>query len=345
MPASAVHHTATTDESWDGPDAVAAMPNDKAVLTYCHAWHTTDADDAKSGYKFPHHKTKGGPANLAACRNGLARLDGADIPEGDKAGVKKHLQAHLDDGAANRARALGLMSNDERSRAGIVRVRGAAARSDSWFALDQGSDDAASLSIYDEIGFWGVTASDFQRQLAAITAATINVSINSPGGDVFDGIAIASLLRAHAATVNVVVDGLAASAASIVAMAGDSVVMMPQAMLMIHDAWSSCVGNADEMRATAELLDAISNNIATSYAERSGGDAGEWRDVMRAEKWYNAQEAVDAGLADSVFSGAGQPQHQNRAVPAVMTYNRPAAPAEPEFNPDSLRSALKGLIP
>lgn len=104
-----VHHTAVVDEAWDGSAAVAAMPNDDAVLRYCHAWMSDeaaaekpeqgddDADDKKSSYKFPHHKTKGGPANLAACRNGLARLDGADIPDGDRVGVKAHLQAHLDD--------------------------------------------------------------------------------------------------------------------------------------------------------------------------------------------------------------------------------------------------------
>ena len=107
--ALAVHHTATTDEAWDGPAAVTAMPNDDSVLRYCHAWMSDeaaaekptqgddDADDQKSSYKFPHHKTKGGPANLAACRNGLARLSGADIPDSDRAGVKAHLQAHLDD--------------------------------------------------------------------------------------------------------------------------------------------------------------------------------------------------------------------------------------------------------
>ncbi|HEV2375852.1 MAG TPA: head maturation protease, ClpP-related [Streptosporangiaceae bacterium] len=108
-----VHHTATADEPWDGPAAVAAMPNDDAVLRYCHAWEDSeaastphregdgDADDQKSNYKFPHHRTKGGPANLAACRNGLARLSGASIPDGDRAGVKAHLQAHLDDGSGD----------------------------------------------------------------------------------------------------------------------------------------------------------------------------------------------------------------------------------------------------
>jgi ATP-dependent protease ClpP protease subunit len=104
-----IHHTATEDSAWDGPAAVAAMPADDAVLRYCHAWMSDeaaaekpaegdhDADDQKSSYKFPHHRTKGGPANLAACRNGLARLSGANIPDADRAGVKAHLQAHLDD--------------------------------------------------------------------------------------------------------------------------------------------------------------------------------------------------------------------------------------------------------
>ena len=104
-----IHHTATEDSAWDGPAAVAAMPNDDAVLRYCHAWMSDaaaaekpaqgddDADDQKSSYKFPHHETNGGPANLAACRNGLARLDSADIPDGDRAGVRAHLQAHIDD--------------------------------------------------------------------------------------------------------------------------------------------------------------------------------------------------------------------------------------------------------
>ena len=104
-----VHHTATEDSAWDGPAAVKAMPNDDTVLEYCHAWQSAeaaatphregddDADDKKSNYKFPHHRTKGGPANTRACSNGLARLEGSSIPESDKAGVRAHLQAHLDD--------------------------------------------------------------------------------------------------------------------------------------------------------------------------------------------------------------------------------------------------------
>lgn len=107
--AIAVHHTATEDTAWDGPAAVAAMPAEYADLHYCHAWQSADADesshtpgdddedDKKGAFKFPHHEKKGAPANLAACRNGKARLSGADIPDADRAGVEAHLQAHLDD--------------------------------------------------------------------------------------------------------------------------------------------------------------------------------------------------------------------------------------------------------
>jgi hypothetical protein len=104
-----VHHTGTVDEKWDGPAAVAAMPNDDTVLEYCFAWQSDeaaalphredddDADDQKASYKFPHHKAKGGPANVNACNNGLARLAGADVPDADRAGIEAHLRAHLKD--------------------------------------------------------------------------------------------------------------------------------------------------------------------------------------------------------------------------------------------------------
>jgi hypothetical protein len=107
--AIAVHHTATVDTPWDGPAAVATMPAEYADLHYCHAWqsaeadassHTAgddDVDDKKSSFKFPHHAKDAGPANLAACRNGLARLEDSKIPDADKPGVRAHLQAHLDD--------------------------------------------------------------------------------------------------------------------------------------------------------------------------------------------------------------------------------------------------------
>lgn len=325
MPAIGVHHTSTVNTPWDGPAAVAAMPNSQSVLHYCHAWQDDGAGDEKSAYKFPHHKTDGGPANIPGCRNGLARLAGSKIPGGDKGGVRSHLQAHINDynkkasdsmsaelkAFWNQAVSLGMLSSEDRVRQHAPRAQ-LAGDGKPWFRFSNSSDsDEAILDIQDEIGFWGVTAADFARQLFDVTAPSIHLRVNSPGGDVFDGVAIANLLRAHRATVNATVYGLAASAASFICMAADSVTMMPNSSMMIHDAMGACRGNAADMRELADLLDKVSDNIASMYAEKAGGEASDWRNTMRGEQWYSAQEAVDAGLADHI----GEPgtQAENKA--------------------------------
>lgn len=174
------------------------------------------------------------------------------------------------------------------------------ARAD-WYRISNATGDngaPAEVVIYDEIGYWGVTAAAFMDEVRAITADKIDLRLNSPGGDVFDGIAIHNVLRSHPATVTTYVDSLAASIASVIALAGDRVVMQPHSQMMIHDAWGLTVGNADDMREMAALLDKQSNNVAGIYAEKAGGSEADWRTVMKAETWYTADEAVDAGLAD-----------------------------------------------
>jgi ATP-dependent protease ClpP protease subunit len=185
--------------------------------------------------------------------------------------------------------------NRERMRARL-QMR---ARAD-WYRISNAAGDGgpAEVVIYDEIGYWGVTAASFMDELRAITADKIDLRLNSPGGDVFDGIAIHNVLRSHAATVTTYVDSLAASIASVIALAGDRVVMQPHSQMMIHDAWGLTVGNADDMRDMASLLDRQSNNVAGIYAEKAGGTEASWREAMKAETWYTADEAVAAGLAD-----------------------------------------------
>lgn len=164
------------------------------------------------------------------------------------------------------------------------------------------------VDVYDDIGpgGWfsdGLTAKDFTARMAGITGP-VECHVNSGGGDVFDGIAIANALRAHKGGVTVVVDGLAASIASVIAQAGGTRVMQANSMMMIHDAFGMTMGNAAEMRQMADTLDKVSDNIADVYATRSGtGDAASWRDTMRGEAWYTAGEAVTAGLADRVGEG------------------------------------------
>lgn len=161
----------------------------------------------------------------------------------------------------------------------------------------------SELLIYGEIGT-DVSASDVVSELKSLETDTLTVRVNSPGGDVYEGLAIMNALRAHSATVTAVVEGLAASAASFIAVGGaDRVVMRPTAELMIHDAMSFVGGNAAEMGRVVTDLERISNNLASVYATRGGGDPAEWRERMRAETWFSADEAVAAGLADAVEDG------------------------------------------
>lgn len=225
-----------------------------------------------------------------------------------------------------------------------------------WFEIrNADSPDEAEMLIYDEVGgWWGTTPDSVVEELRAVTSPNLRVRINSPGGSVFDGVAIANALRLHPANVTVQIDGLAASIASVIAMAGDRVVMTPQSQMMIHDASGLCMGNEAETREWADVLGSISDTIAAVYAERGGGEPAEWRAVMRAEKWYTPQQAVDAGLADEVVSPDRQDKASQdpggdepgmRAVEPTLvaataeetpTEETPAeAPAEPAAEPDT----------
>lgn len=165
------------------------------------------------------------------------------------------------------------------------------------------ADGGPELYIYDEISWWGVNSDDVRRALDEIgQAEEISVRINSPGGDAFDGVAIYNMLLDYPSTIKVTVDALAASAASVIAMAGDEVVMNSAGRMMIHDASGLCWGNPREMRQFADVLDGISQSIADVYADRCGGTVAEWRERMEAESWYGAAEAVTAGLADSAVT-------------------------------------------
>ena len=162
----------------------------------------------------------------------------------------------------------------------------------------------AIVSIYDEIGGpYGMTAADFLSEMREING-DIEMHINSPGGDVFDGIAIYNQLRAaqKKGTVRIVVDGLAASAASFIAQAASPghLEMAPHSQMMIHDGFALGMGNAADMLELAAQLDKASDNIAAIYADRTGKPAAHWRELMRAETWLSDWEAVECGLADRV---------------------------------------------
>lgn len=199
----------------------------------------------------------------------------------------------------------------------------------------------ATIRLYDVIDSWGewfgISAREFASTIDGLPrdVTEIRLHINSVGGEVWEGLAILNTLRSHRARVVAVVDGIAASAASFVAVGVDETVMAPNSELMIHDAWGLCVGNAADMRSMADLLDKESDNIAAIYLAKAGGDLATWRAAMATETWYTADEAVAAGLADRVDGNeADTTSVSDRADLSIFNYagraNAPApAPAEP----------------
>ncbi|QIX48930.1 MULTISPECIES: head maturation protease, ClpP-related [Rhodococcus] len=179
---------------------------------------------------------------------------------------------------------------------------GASRRPREWCRINAQAGAATEILIYDVIGsYWRDTdAQTIATQIKELDTDEIVVRINSPGGDAFDGIAIMNALRAHSAKVTVRIDGLAASAASVIAMAGDEIVMGEGSQMMIHEAWLYTSGTADYLRSEADRLDKMTDSITSLYARRAGGDFEEWRDLVAAETWFTADEAVAAGLADKV---------------------------------------------
>lgn len=195
-----------------------------------------------------------------------------------------------------------------------ARLTNAAAPGERWaITFKAAAQGRTSVLVYGYIGDdWdGVTASTFAGKLAEVGNGGIDLHINSGGGSVFDGIAMHAALVNHASDVVSYVDGIAASAASFLAMAGDEIVIEKPAKMMIHEASGIVLGNKREMRELADVLEELDGTIAEMYADRAGGKAADWLTRMEATTWYSSAQAVEAGLADRVAndkSKAGAPE-------------------------------------
>ena len=182
-----------------------------------------------------------------------------------------------------------------------VKNRPKAQAKNSWFRMQASSENEAEIYIYDEIGYWGVTAKQFVANLKALGDVThIKLHINSPGGDVFDGIAIFNALKFHGAAITVYIDGLAASMASVIAMVGNPVIMPENTMMMIHKPWGFAGGDADDMRDYADLLDKVESVLIPAYAQKTGKSPEEISAMLEDETWMNGNECVELGFADQV---------------------------------------------
>ncbi len=174
-----------------------------------------------------------------------------------------------------------------------------------WYKIEDKADGAEIL-IYDVIGFPFVEAKQFIKDLNAIKAKQITVRLNSPGGDVFDGVAVYNALKNHPAKITTRIEGLAASIASVIALAGDEVHAYANTMYMIHDPWVMAVGNQEDLRSIADVLEKIGGQLADIYTGKTGLEADTIKEMMRTETWMTAQEGKGLGFVDKVLDGEGK---------------------------------------
>lgn len=211
-------------------------------------------------------------------------------------------------------------------------------------------DGETSITIYDVIGedYWtggGVTVNRIDAALRKIGSRDVTVYINSPGGDVFEGIAIYNRLREHPANVTVKVMGLAASAASLIAMAGDRIEIGAASFLMIHNAWVVAAGNRHDMREVADYLEPFDAALADVYASRSGTDREGIVAMLDAETWLNGQQAIDKKLADALLSAdeVVEGKAPEASVNAVRKIEASLCQSMPRSAARNLISQIKGM--
>lgn len=222
------------------------------------------------------------------------------------------------------------------------------------------AEDSATIYLYDAIvdsdedAYWygGVSAESVVKTLHHMKAQTIHLHVNSPGGSVFGGRAIEQAIRSYKGEVIAHVDGLAASAASFLIMSAGRVLMAPGAFLMIHNSWTFALGNAPELRKTADLLDQIDSSLVQTYATRTGVEPDEIASMMAAETWIGADDAVRMKFADAIDAGDVDAKARidwdlscYAKAPRIVTKAPPASPP-PEADREALqRRALKAMIP
>jgi ATP-dependent protease ClpP protease subunit len=172
-----------------------------------------------------------------------------------------------------------------------------------WYKIESLSDDEAEILLYDVIGWPFNDAGDFVRTLIEMKQSKITVRINSPGGDVFDAMAIYNALRSHKSKIITRVESLAASAASVITLAGKEVHAYQNTMFMIHNAWAFMAGNQYDLREGADILGKIDENMVDIYAENATPGKKEIREMMKAETWLTAKEAKEKGFIDTIIDG------------------------------------------
>jgi len=172
-----------------------------------------------------------------------------------------------------------------------------------FYALEKSNDGTATIHLYDEVGAFGAGSKEFLADLGKLDGQHIHLRINSPGGSVVEGTAIYNALRRHKGGLTVHIDALAASMASVIAMAGAPVYIADNALLMIHNPWTVSAGDSEQLRKEADLLDKLKSTLVNAYTRKTGMDQGQIAEMMNSETWLDAVEAVALGFADAIEEG------------------------------------------
>ena len=171
----------------------------------------------------------------------------------------------------------------------------------SWYSINaKDTEQYADVYLYDEVGNYGVSAKDFVNDLKLLKGRDIYLHINCVGGEVFDGMAIYNTLKKYKGKVTAYIEGIAASMGSIIPLAADEIIMSENSLYMIHNAWGGAMGEADDMRKTATLLDKLSSEIANIYTKKTGLPLSQIEDMMDEETWFNSEEALEYGFIDRI---------------------------------------------
>ena len=171
---------------------------------------------------------------------------------------------------------------------------------EKWYNIKNKAGETADIYIFDEIGTYGVTAQEFINDIKELKGLPINLRINSLGGDVFDGMAMYNVIKRRKAKTTVYIEGIAASIATIIALGADEVVMAENSLFMIHNAWGGTMGEAKDMRKTADTLDKISSELTDIYRKKTGLSYDALQEMMDEETWLNANEAYELGFVDTI---------------------------------------------
>lgn len=172
-----------------------------------------------------------------------------------------------------------------------------------FYALEKSDNGEATIHLYDEVGAFGAGSKEFLADLGKLDGQHIHLRINSPGGSVVEGTAIYNALRRHKGGVTVHIDALAASMASVIAMSGSPVYIADNALLMIHNPWTVSMGESKDLRKEADLLDKLKSTLVNAYTRKTGMDQAQVAEMMDAETWLDAVEAVALGFADAIEEG------------------------------------------